>query len=394
MDRDWNFPFILLQLCGALGEISLKTIWPPAKTMDFGSLKDILFHENVYIYQVFLVIFLALLIDFLQRRVSKRLLQHVEKTKNEWDDALVHAWIKPVSIIIWSVGIALAADIIHKAAGGIIFAAVGPIRDTAIIAALAWFLLRLIKRGEANLKRKEQKYDETTIDAISKLLRVSVIIKSVLVILQTLGYSISGVLAFGGVGGVAEGFAARDLLANFFGGLMIYMDRPFNVGDWVRSPDREIEGTVEEIGWRMTKIRTFDKRPLYVPNSVFSNIAVENPSRMQNRRIKETIGIRYEDAPKMAVITEKVKDMLKNHPDIDTDRTLMVNFITFAPSSLNLFIYTFTKTTKWVAYHEIKQNVLLKIIEIIENEAAEFAFPTSTVHLADQDILKNIEPGN
>ena len=291
MDRDWNFPFILLQLCSALGEIFLKTIWPPAKTMDFGSLKDILFHENVYIYQVFLVIFLALLIDFLQRRVSKRLLQHFEKTKNEWDDALVHAWIKPVSIIIWSVGIALAADIIHKAAGGIIFAAGGPIRDTAIIAALAWFLIRLIKRGEANLKRKEQKYDETTIDAISKLLRVSVIITSVLVILQTLGYSISGVLAFGGVGGGAVGFAARDLLANFFGGLRIYMDRPFNVGDWVRSPDREIEGTVEEIGWRMTKIRTFDKRPLYVPNSVFSNIAVENPSRMQNRRIKETIGI-------------------------------------------------------------------------------------------------------
>ena len=103
--------------------------------------------------------------------------------------------------------------------------------------------------------------------------------------MQALGYSISGVLAFGGIGGIAVGFAAKDLLANFFGGLMIYLDRPFSVGDWIRSPDKNIEGTVEEIGWRLTRIRTFDKRPLYVPNSTFTQISVENPSRMLNRRI-------------------------------------------------------------------------------------------------------------
>ena len=80
--------------------------------------------------------------------------------------------------------------------------------------------------------------------------------------------------------------------------MFVYLDRPFAVGDWVRSPDREIEGTVENIGWRVTRIRTFDKRPLYIPNSIFSQIAVENPSRMSNRRIKETIGIRYDDASK------------------------------------------------------------------------------------------------
>ena len=115
-------------------------------------------------------------------------------------------------------------------------------------------------------------------------------------ILQSLGVSVSGLLAFGGIGGIAVGFAARDLLANFLGGLSIYLDRPFTVGDWIRSPDREIEGTVEEIGWRMTRIRTFDQRPLYVPNSIFASVALENPSRMNNRRIYETLGIRYEDA--------------------------------------------------------------------------------------------------
>ena len=113
--------------------------------------------------------------------------------------------------------------------------------------------------------------------------------------MQLFDYSVSGLLAFGGIGGIAVGFAAKDLLANFFGGLMIYLDRPFSVGDWIRSPDKEIEGTVEDIGWRLTRIRTFDKRPLYIPNSIFASISVENPSRMSNRRIYEKIGIRYDD---------------------------------------------------------------------------------------------------
>src|SRR5690606_7863144 len=157
---------------------------------------------------------------------------------------------------------------------------------------------------------------ETTVRAIGKLLRATVIITAGLIVLQLFGYSISGVLAFGGIGGIAVGFAAKDLLANFFGGLMIYLDRPFAVGDWIRSPDREVEGTVEYIGWRLSRIRTFDQRPLYVPNSVFMNIAVQNPSRMTNRRIFENVGIRYEDGDKMAAIIDNVRTMLENHAEI------------------------------------------------------------------------------
>ena len=200
-------------------------------------------------------------------------------------------------------------------------------------------------------------------------------------VLQTLGISISGVLAFGGVGGIAVGFAARDLLANFFGGLMIYMDRPFTVGDWVRSPDRDIEGTVEKIGWRLTQIRTFDQRPLYVPNSVFANISLENPSRMRNRRINEIIGIRYEDAGKLPVIIDDVRRMLQHHSDIDAERTLIVNFECFAESSINFFIYTFTKTVNWVEFHQVKEAVMFQVIEIIERHGADFAFPTRVLHV-------------
>lgn len=347
-----------------------------------------------YIVQAFVVVFISMTVDFIQRKILRKLLLKVEKTKNKWDDAVFESLPQPLSLIIWAAGVALAADIIQNATGAVIFQAVEPIRNTVIVGALAWFLVRFIRRAEEGFVEKE-KGDRTTVDAISKLLRISVIITATLVTLQTLGFSISGVLAFGGIGGIAIGFAAKDLLANFFGGLVIYLDRPFAVGDWIRSPDREIEGTVEYIGWRITRIRTFDKRPLYIPNSIFSSIAVENPSRMDNRRIKETLGIRYEDASKMHEIIRKVREMLENHPEIDATKTLIVNFNTFAPSSLDFFIYTFTKTTQWVYFHEVKQDVLLKVLKIIEDEGAECAFPTSTLHLGDNEILKNFtsDPG-
>ena len=217
--------------------------------------------------------------------------------------------------------------------------------------------------------------------ALGKLVRSAIIIVSALMVLQNLGYSISGVLAFGGIGGIAVGFAAKDLLANFFGGLMVYLDRPFSVGDWVRSPDKNIEGTVENIGWRQTRIRTFDQRPLYVPNATFSQISVENPSRMLNRRIYETIGVRYEDAAVLPDIIRQVRAMLEDHTDIDLGKTLIVNFNQYNASSLDFFVYTFTKTTNWVEYHAIKQDVLLKILDIIHGLGADVAFPTTTVKL-------------
>lgn len=342
-------------------------------------------HNDLWITEVFLVVLGVLVFNFIQKRILLRLVRRLRPSPKTWDDAFVEALQRPLSVFIWIVGIAFAAQIVQNRTGAVIFEAVAPIRDIGVIATVAWFLIRLIRRVEANIVRKgeesDESFDRTTVDVTGKILRMSLIITAVLVTMQTLGYSISGILAFGGVGGIAVGFAARDLLANFFGGLMIYLDRPFAVGEWIRSPDKEIEGTVEEIGWRLTIIRTFDKRPLYVPNSVFTSISVENPSRMQNRRIYETIGIRYEDVGKMDAIVSDVKKMLMGHPEIDNGQTLIVNFNSFAPSSLDFFVYTFTKTTEWIRFHEIKQDVLLKISDIIASRGAEIAFPTSTVHL-------------
>jgi MscS family membrane protein len=350
---------------------------------------------TVLVVQVFLVVFASLLLDFIQKKLLKRLQLRVAQTKVLWDDALLDAARRPLTFLIWLIGISFAADIVGRQTEAAIFAAVAPVRDIGVIAIVTWFLLRFIQQMEQNIflkaEREGRTVDPTTADAISKLLRLSVIITAVLVGMQTLGFSISGILAFGGVGGIAVGFAAKDLLANFFGGLMIYLDRPFAVGDWVRSPDRNIEGTVAKIGWRLTEIRTFDKRPLYVPNSTFTSIAVENPSRMSHRRIYETVGIRYCDVRKMEPIIEQVKTMLTAHPEIDETQTLIVNFNQFAPSSLDFFIYTFTHTTNWIKFHEVKQDVLLKVIGIIEQNGAEVAFPTSTIHMPDKLQLEGLD---
>ena len=341
-----------------------------------------------WVVQVFVVVLATALLAFASSRLVARLHPTLKRTPSVWDESLVEAIGPPLRVFLWVAGISFATEIIQNEVGATIFEAVDPIRDVGLIAAVAWFPVRFIRIAEVNFiadrEAKGEELDRATLDAIVKLLRLSVMITAFLVALQTLGFSISGVLAFGGIGGIAVGFAAKDLLANFFGGLMIYLDRPFAIGDWIRSPDREIEGTVERIGWRLTVIRGFDTRPLYIPNSAFANIAVENPSRMRNRRIYETIGIRYDDVAKMGAIVADVEAMLRTHADIDADKFLMVNFDAFAPSSLDFFVYCYTRTTDWAQFHQVKQDVLLRIAEIIARHGAQIAFPTSTVHLAGE----------
>lgn len=342
--------------------------------------------DSTDIIKLFLVVFITALISYVWRRFHTRLHLHLQKTKNSWDDALVIAVSRPVIFLIWGAG----SWIIFKYL--FVYSIDNTFRDVGLVFLVSWFLVRFVNQCEANLikfnqvKEENEKVDHSTIAAISKLLRVSVSITTTLVVLQTMGVSISAVLAFGGIGGIAIGFAAKDLLANFFGGLMIYLDRPFSIGDWIRSSDREIEGTVEYIGWRQTRIRTFDKRPLYVPNAIFNSITVENPSRMKNRRIYETFGVRYDDIDVLKTIVEQVKTMLFNHPEIDNKQTLIVNVNQLSESSIDFFIYTFTKTTDWIRFHEIKQSILLEVATIIAANKAELAYPTQRLQVEDLSL--------
>jgi MscS family membrane protein len=339
--------------------------------------------SNTWIVHVFIVVLATVTINFILKRVLKRIHQRLQSTHNVWDDAILLASRKPALLFVWVIGLSIAAEIVEAVSENDIFQYTSQVRKVAIIVLIMMFLVKLIKNIELNILTQAAaskiEADEITVRVVGRLLRLAVLITTALVVLQTLGISVSGVVAFGGIGGIAIGFAAKDLLANFFGGLMIYLDRPFTVGDWIRSPDREIEGTVEDIGWRLTRIRTFDKRPLYIPNAAFTTITVENPSRMQNRRINEVFGLRYADAGKVKEIICAVTSMLEQHDEIDNNNTLIVNLNTLAPSSLDFFIYTFTKTTDWVYYHEVKQDVLLKVIEIIHEHDADLAFPTTTL---------------
>ena len=340
--------------------------------------------DSPWMPTTFVLVFVTLLAGFIARKIFNKVAEQLKKTKNLYDDAFLEASRRPLGWLIIVLGLSVAADVAGRDSNAEIFQLVPQIRELSIVFLFAWFGVRFIRFVEVNLHNSGydgHRLDYATAAAIGKLLRASVVITALLIVMQTMGFSVSGVLAFGGIGGIAIGFAARDMLANFFGALMLFMDRPFSVGDWITSPDKNIEGTVEDIGWRLTRIRTFDQRPLYVPNALFAEMVVINPSKMLNRRIYETLGVRYSDVSVLPAILEDIRGMLKTHEAIDKRKTMMVNFNLFGPSSLDFFVYTFTKTTVWTDFHAIKEDILFRISGIIGQHGAEIAYPTQTIQV-------------
>lgn len=342
-----------------------------------------------WLLQVALVLLATVVIDLLTRRLLGRADAALQQTPSPWDEALVRAARRPLSWGVWGVGVASALHLVHVRTGSPLLDAIGPLRDLTIVSCVAWFLVRLIRNLTDHLLHEADDHpdqlDPTTIDALSKLARLVVVVGVCLAAAQAMGVSLSGLLAAGGISGVAVGFAAKDLLANFFGGLTIYLDRPFAVGDWVRSPDKDIEGTVEHISWRHTRIRRFNKNPLYVPNAAFTTIAVENPSRMTHRRLKATLGLRYADLAQVDAIVADLREALARHPDVDATQTVIVNLDALGPSSVDLLLYAFTRETEWASYQALKQEVLLTAARVVADHGASFAFPTRTVHLERGD---------
>lgn len=365
--------------------------------MDLNSIAMLLQHSlsiKSWVLQVFLVVLLTLIAYMATGVLYHRIQPKMADSKRLWDKVLIEAIYKPLRILIWVIGLRLAIDVLHSVNQNIFFFnAFSKLHGIVVIVLIVWFWVRFISYGQERLLRhKHYKLDRTSINALGQILQASIMITGGLIVLQTMGYSITGLLALGGAGTIVVGLAARDMLSNFFGGLMIYFDRPFAIGHWIRSPDRNIEGTVEHIGWRLTRIRTFDRRPLYVPNGIFSNIAVENPSRMTNRRINTKIGLRYQDATKVAAILKAIQTMLSAHADIDSQQILMVNLVEFGPSSLIFMIYAFTKTTDWVQFQAVQQDVFLKVIEIITQHGAKCALPASTIFVPDSIKVKYDHP--
>ena len=336
--------------------------------------------------QVFVVLGATLAVSFLLRWFLKFLQRNARRTSNVLDDAVLSSAYRPSQVLIWLIGLALIAQLLlgesHYASW------LSKIQEAGILLALGWFLLSLISEYSDRIylrtRQRDEELDEDIYIAISRVLRATVVVIVGVGLLHTFNVSIMGLLTFGGVGGLVVGFAAKDMLENFFGGLMLHMDRPFKTGDWIRSPDRNIEGTVEKIGWRQTCIRTHSRNALYIPNGMFLTIVIENPGRMSHRMIKEIIGLRYSDLNKMKTILKDVQDMLANSDQVDQSLPVLTRFDTFNESSVDFFVQCYTRNVGRARYTEIKQDVLFAIADIVERHGAEIAFPTRTVFVQQQ----------
>ena len=326
-----------------------------------------------------ILLFLAIVVHFGLGFTLNKLSKHLDSTKTQIDNYFVDALSTPLKVLVWYGWIYFS--ILQLRAD---FPALGQIAeyiDIIPIIILAWGILRLISSIEKVMLEREAKVDKDSIRLFTRLIKISFVFVFVLGFAQYFGYSVSSILTLGGVGGIVIGFAAKDMLANVFGGLMIQMDKPFSTGDWIRTTDKSIEGVVEKIGWRMTRLRTFNKNPVYVPNGIFATIPIETPSRMTNRQIHAIIGIRYDDIAQMSSIIEKVEKLLADHEHIDHEEPCRVYFDLFNASSLDFVIWAFSTVTEGAEFKKIKGKLLLDVADIIANHGAEIAYPTQTLHI-------------
>lgn len=318
---------------------------------------------------------------FIISLVAVIVIMWMERRSKQWSHSIIAHVVQTV-VLLFAIGV--ARNYVQQAISDYHLTWLSArLVDLLSVLVVACVFLRqlslLINRLEKNQINKG--HDPTSARMIARVLKFVAFFTILLFFGEHFGLSVSGLLAFGGIGGIAIGMAGKDILSNFFSGTMLYFDRQFNIGDWISSPDRNIEGTVLEIGWRLTKIMTFDNRPLFVPNSLFSSISVENPGRMTNRRISTVIGLRYEDAGKLRAIVDDIRKLLHEHTAIDQTQTILVYFNAFADSSLNIMVYCFTKTTNWAKWLGVQQDVYLQIIDIVQQHGAGFAFPSQTVYL-------------
>lgn len=330
------------------------------------------------------IIVLVVVINFFAKWLLKKLHQHFEKQQKIWKDSFVKALYKPLSYYVWFFATIHALDIInHRMFEESPFTNMHLLLTVGAILCFSWFLMRWKRNVVDYMLQKSLRHEITMergkVDVIDKLLTMLLIFITIMVLLEVTGQSMNTLIAFGGVGGLAIAFASQEIIASFFGGLMIYLTHPFSVGDWINLPERNIEGYVEDIGWYMTRIRTFEKRPIYVPNSTFSRIVVMTPSRMSHRQFKETIGLRYSDLPVVKKVIADIKEMLHSHPDIDQGPYIIVALSAFGTYSLDIVVSCYTLTIETAAYAKVKEDVLFKIIDIVTANGAEMAFPTNDV---------------
>lgn len=261
-----------------------------------------------------------------------------------------------------------------------------------VIVTISWAVLNVGNTilNSASMRRWLQMDDEQDeamlVNLLGRVYTILALLITTAVLMVNFGIPSAAIATLLGGAGIGFTFATQQISQNFLSGFMLFFNRPFKEGDWINTDN--LQGTVESIGWYYTRIRTFDRRPLHIPNSIFATKPIENPGQMYNRRILANISLRYEDIDKVAGITNQVKEHLKHHPQIDQNQTILVNFNQWDASSINMMVYCFTETTVWSEWLDIQQSIFLDIAGIVKTSGAEFAINGMTLYPASSSTPK------
>ena len=342
--------------------------------------------------QIIAAIFIILIFYFFKKIIGRFFFSFLEKlalrTKSKFDDKMVNALRNPFELFILIVGIYIA----HKtiAMNEEVEELIENIIESAFTFVLFYALFRIISPVSnvvisSSSRITSKNLGKDLVNLITKFVQVIIIALGIITILQEWGYNITGFLASLGLVGMAIALAAKDTVANLFGSLVIFSDKPFKIGDWIKTPNAE--GIVEAVGIRSTKIRTFAQALISVPNASLANSEILNWSKMGKRRIKMNLGLTYSTTTEqMNSILNDIRDMLIQDDNIHQE-TIHIYFTDFNDSSLGIFCYFFTKSTNWAEYMRVREKINLKIMQIVENNHAAFAFPSQSIYLENNEEI-------
>ena len=309
---------------------------------------------------------------------------------------LYHATYRPVNVMVWILGIWIVVTQLITWEHHIAYQILGilsMVTKVLEIVCLTWVLIRFSKTVKEFYTQKKKRISDNyndlgLIETMHKILQFLILVMSFLLILGALKIPLA---ALAGMTTIIAAFLAisqQELIKNLFGGIMMYLDGPFSIGDMIQTETGSIEGTVEKISFRLTVVRRSERRPMYIPNAIFLTTPIINTSRMTNRRILQYLNIRYCDLLKMPDILESIRNMLKQNISIDHKRPIIVAMINgktnmgsitesaFGSYALNFMFSAFTKTTNREKFHSIQDDILMKTVGIIHNYKANIAFPT------------------
>ncbi|WCL53539.1 mechanosensitive ion channel family protein [Gimibacter soli] len=315
------------------------------------------------------------------RFVLSRMHRWAEKTTNEVDDAIVDALKPPIRFIPVVMGIFFALSIFEFEGDGLELA--GLVNRTLVVFTLFWILYSLAKPLGDLMQKGANFLTSEMIEWVAKALRIAFVLIGAAAILEIWGIEVGPLIAGLGLFGVAVALGAQDLFKNLIAGLFVIGERRLHTGDWILV-DGVVEGTVESVGFRTTMVRRFDKAPVYVPNTKLADSALTNFSRMTYRRIRWNIGLTYDtSAAQLRAIRDAIAHYIETNDEFvkPVETSTFVRIDQFSASSIDLFLYCFTRTTDWLEWLEVKEELLLKIKEIVEENGASFAFPSQSLYI-------------